>query len=78
MRTGIAAFALLATSLFASPSHADPYLWCAVYGDGSQTCLFKTLEDCRDATVVGGACTPNLNYNRRDAAYGRRHNAMRY
>jgi hypothetical protein len=81
MRYGVAVLALLAASSFASPSQADPYLWCAIYGgaETSQNCVFKTLEECREATVTGGVCTPNYAYDRRDTSgYGRRHKALRY
>jgi hypothetical protein len=80
MRYAIATLSLLGMSLLSSPSHADPYLWCAVYNaNGQQSCYFKTLEQCRAATVGGGACSPNLAYDPHDAdGYGRRHHAMRY
>jgi len=79
-RAGFFALSLLGLGLLGTPSHADPYLWCAVYGtDSGQDCYFKTLEQCRAATVAGGACSPNLAYDRRDTdGYGRRHHALRY
>ena len=79
MRYGIIALSLLGMSLFSSPGHADPYLWCSVRGTGEQICYFKTLEQCRAFTLASGACSPNLSYDRRDArGFGRRHHALRY
>jgi uncharacterized protein DUF3551 len=80
MRYGLVALSLLGMSFLSSPSHADPYLWCAVTGSkGGQSCTFKSLEQCRAAILVmGGACSPNLAYDRRDGELGRRHRALRY
>jgi hypothetical protein len=52
--------------VMASPSAADPYKWCAVYGgeDGGGTnCGFKTLEQC-SLTIrgMGGMCQQNTFY----------------
>jgi uncharacterized protein DUF3551 len=80
MKYSIAALAVFSASLLSSPSHADPYRWCAVYHPNeAPICYFKTLEECRNATSVGGGCSPNLAYNPNDkSALGRRHHAMRY
>jgi hypothetical protein len=80
MRYGLVALSLLGMSFLSSPSQADPYLWCAVTGSkGGQSCTFKSLEQCRAAILVtGGACSPNLAYDRRDGELGRRHHALRY
>jgi hypothetical protein len=60
--TALAAGLLLAPS----PSQADPYKWCAVYGGrdgGASNCGFVTLEQCQ-ATVsgIGGFCQENQFY----------------
>jgi Protein of unknown function (DUF3551) len=36
-------------------AHADPYRWCAVhnYGDLSESCYFRTFQQCR-ASLTGG------------------------
>lgn len=62
-----------------APSQADDqYRWCAVYGPGAPVCYFKTLEQCRAATVGGGACNQNLAYDAEQSKIGRRQHAMRY
>ena len=65
-----AAFAgLLALGAFAliGSAKADPYRWCAQYGnseDAGTNCYFVTLEQCRAAiSGNGGFCTPNGFYN---------------
>jgi Protein of unknown function (DUF3551) len=63
---GLAIAAGFATSFFfaVSPAIADPYKWCAVYGDdGGSNCGFLTIEQCW-ATVsgIGGFCEPNQFY----------------
>ena len=67
------AFAVVFTVLAGasiSPSHADPYRWCADYGAGTDgggtNCYFSTLEQCR-ATVsgIGGYCRVNGFYDGR-------------
>ena len=81
MKNALLALPLLGLSFLASPAHADPYLWCAVSGPGgSEVCSFRTLAECRDAiSQMGGVCSPNLTYNRRDAGgTARRHHALRY
>jgi hypothetical protein len=85
MRFKFVAFAVLfalsisGLTIAGGPAQADPYLWCAVYGDGNQNCVYKTLEQCRAAIEGGGACSPNLAYDRRDnGGLGRRHHALRY
>jgi len=61
---GLLAVGVLAT---ADGAKADPYRWCAQYGnsdDGGTNCYFMTLEQCRAAiSGNGGFCTPNNFYN---------------
>ena len=81
MRYAIAALAVFSASLLSSPSHADElYRWCPVYHPNeAPLCVFKTLEQCQNATSVGGGCDPNLAYNPNNRTTpGRRHHAMRY
>jgi len=64
MKRALLAFGLL---LLATPSHADPYRWCAEYGGafggGGTNCYFRTLSQCRQAVSgVGGFCRPNQFY----------------
>ena len=61
-----------------SPSQAEEYRWCAVYGPGAPVCYFKTLEQCRAATIGGGACNQNLSYDPEQSKLGRRQHATRY
>ena len=48
-------------------AQADPYRWCAQYGNSDDTgtnCYFLTLEQCRAAVSGnGGLCVPNNFYN---------------
>ena len=49
MRVAPIALALLGTALFAEPAKADPYPWCAVYGntgDSRESCYYLTFEAC--------------------------------
>jgi uncharacterized protein DUF3551 len=85
MRSKLVALSMLAAlsafglSLANAPAKADQFLWCAVYNaNGQGNCFYKTLEQCRTAIAGGGACSPNLAYDRRDAELGRRHHTMRY
>jgi hypothetical protein len=60
----------VASSFFAvGAATADPYKWCAVYGNGfgGSNCGFVTIEQCR-ATVsgIGGFCEPNQFYTGTD------------
>ena len=61
------AVAGLSAAVIASPSHAQSYPWCAVYGGivsgGARNCGFTTIDQCR-ATVsgVGGFCERNPLY----------------
>jgi hypothetical protein len=76
MRTTDITLATLAAVLLfgSSPSHADPYRWCAVYsGDmGGSNCGFVTLQQCRDTVSgIGGSCEPNLFYTGPDRAESR-------
>ena len=66
-KTTLILAALAALACFGvSPSHADPYRWCAVYsGDagGASNCGFITLQQCRDTVSgIGGSCEPNQFY----------------
>ena len=60
--------ALLALGASASIDRvqADPYRWCAQYGNSDDTgtnCYFLTLEQCRAAVSGnGGLCVPNNFY----------------
>jgi hypothetical protein len=70
MRIALAIVALLAIApLSSSPAKADPYRWCAVYGDsnGGRNCGFVTLQQCR-AAISGdnqAICEPNPFYDGR-------------
>jgi hypothetical protein len=69
MRILAAICAILVVGLYAEPSAADPYKWCAVYGGsqgGSTNCYFTTLDQCH-ATVsgTGGFCQANGFYDGR-------------
>jgi hypothetical protein len=59
-------FALIAASTV-QPSRADPYRWCATYGQGfggSESCYFMTMEQCRaSVSGLGGFCRPNYFYD---------------
>ena len=63
----IIAVAVLGIMFSATGASADPYKWCAVYGDrggyGATNCGFVTLEQCR-ATIsgIGGSCELNQFY----------------
>ena len=66
-----------ATSLFfiVSPATADPYKWCAVYGNGfgGSNCGFVTLEQCRETiSGMGGFCEPNQFYTGPEKAPAKR------
>jgi hypothetical protein len=71
MRIALAAIAL-ALIWPAGHAAADPYRWCAEYGDdlgGSTSCYFVTLEQCRAAiSGNGGFCRQNFYYSGPDAA----------
>jgi hypothetical protein len=69
MRTitlSVLAVAALPALLTATPSQADPYKWCAIYGGGltaPKNCGFVTLAQCRETVSgVGGYCEPNPFY----------------
>jgi hypothetical protein len=74
---GLAVAAGFAISLFfiVGPATADPYKWCAVYGNGfgGSNCGFVTIEQCR-ATVsgIGGFCEPNQFYTGPDKTPAKR------
>ncbi len=61
---GLLAVGVLGT---AGGAKADPYRWCAQYGnsdDNGTNCYFMTLEQCRAAiSGNGGFCTPNNFYD---------------
>jgi hypothetical protein len=50
-------------------AQADPYKWCALYGNGwsgPTNCYFLTLEQCRAAVSgAGGFCAENPFYDGR-------------
>lgn len=76
MKVLLATLALLAIGSMAGPAYADPYRWCAEYGDdlgGSTSCYFVTLEQCRAAiSGNGGFCRQNFQYTGPDAAVPRK------
>ena len=61
--------ALAALTLAATPAHADPYKWCAVYGGFGHTresCYYMTLGQCRaSVSGLGGFCKPSPWYDGR-------------
>jgi hypothetical protein len=77
--------ALWAALPAATPAHADPYRWCAIYGGmfGATNCYFLTIEQCRAAiSGNGGFCNPNTFYDGRpvgspDGPVRRRRHAAR-
>jgi hypothetical protein len=64
MRTVIAATIILLCGLAAA--NADPYRWCAegLNGEGTSSCYFTTLDQCRASTSGnnGGHCSLNPYY----------------
>jgi hypothetical protein len=79
MKYGLAGIVFVAASVLSSPSHADAYRWCAVYhANEAPLCYFKSLEECRNATHVGGGCSPNLAFDPNRGGLGRRNSTMRY
>jgi hypothetical protein len=74
MRVAPIALALLGTALFAEPAKADPYPWCAVYGntgDSRERCYDLTCEACL-AQIRGlvGCCNNNPGYTGPAASSG--------
>jgi hypothetical protein len=72
MRIIISALAILMCNLISAS--ADPYRWCAEYGNrgggGGTNCYFVTWEQCRAAiSGNGGLCRPNLFYTGPDRVY---------
>ena len=70
MRVILATLALLALGATLEPAKADPYKWCADYGNGDQggstNCYFLTIEQCRAAiSGMGGFCRENGFYDGR-------------
>jgi len=55
-------------------AQADPYKWCALYGNGwsgPTNCYFLTLEQCRAAVSgAGGFCAGNPFYDGRPDGSG--------
>jgi len=55
-------------------AQADPYKWCALYGNGwsgPNNCYFLTLEQCRAAVSgAGGFCAENPFYDGRPDGSG--------
>lgn len=76
MRILLTTLTILAIGSMAGPVHADPYKWCAEYGDdlgGSTSCYFVTLEQCRAAiSGNGGFCRQNFYDKAPDAAVPRK------
>jgi hypothetical protein len=56
---------------FSSGAQADPYKWCAQYGnrtDNGTNCYFMTIQQCRAAiSGNGGFCRPNPFYTGRQS-----------
>jgi hypothetical protein len=56
-----------ATTVLNTPTKAQNYPWCAIYGGGNNggatNCGFTTIQQCQ-ATVsgIGGFCQPNTQY----------------
>ena len=82
MRRLLAATIMVAVAVLLMPAAgmADPYKWCAVYGDrdgGASNCGFVTLEQCRwTISGIGGFCDPNPFYTgpaERPAKRARKH-----
>jgi len=68
MRVALAALLLLAAGLSFDAAKADPYRWCALFGNGGdlggiRSCYFMTEQQCR-ATLsgLGGTCLLNPWY----------------
>ena len=59
--------ALAIASALATPAHADPYKWCAVYGGFGNTresCYYMTLGQCQaSVSGLGGFCKPSPWYD---------------
>ena len=52
----VAAAVVAATGSFIEPAKADPR-WCAISNQGTGTCSFTTIEQCRAAASgIGGFC----------------------
>ncbi len=73
----IIAVAVLGIMFSAAGASADPYKWCAAYGDragySATNCGFVTLEQCRAAiSGVGGSCELNQFYTGPDKKSAKR------
>jgi Protein of unknown function (DUF3551) len=57
---------IAATTVLITPSKAQNYPWCAIYGgydDGGTNCGFTTFEQCMaTARGLGSNCQPNTQY----------------
>ena len=57
---------IAATTVLITPSKAQNYPWCAIYGgydDGGTNCGFTTFEQCMaTARGLGSFCQPNTQY----------------
>lgn len=72
MRKIVLAAALALSGIaFSGAAHADPYKWCAQYGDRSDNgtnCYFLTIQQCQAAiSGNGGFCRPNPFYSGRQS-----------
>ena len=67
MRLTIVSAALAFAPVLATPAHADPYKWCAVYGgagDTRESCYYVTLPQCQaSVSGMGGFCKPSPYYD---------------
>jgi len=54
---------IAATTVLNTPTKAQNYPWCAIYGEKGQNCGFTTIQQCQ-ATVSWGSgfCQPNTQY----------------
>jgi hypothetical protein len=69
------ALAAAAVLSFATPGHADPYRWCAQYGNGwsggGRNCGFVTWQQCmQTVSGIGGHCERNPFYTGRRETTG--------
>ena len=78
MRAVLVAVVLLAAGSSFDAAKADPYRFCALFGNGGdlggiRSCYFMTEEACR-ATLsgIGGLCLPNPFYTGAAAGPARR------
>lgn len=66
MRLAPIAVALLGTVFLVQPAKADPYPWCAIYGNSGnsrESCYYMTFEAClAQIQGLGGFCNQNPGY----------------